>query len=485
MPLPIFKTTPYQHQLNLWQRTKDKEFFALFWEMGTGKSKLIIDTVSHLFTEQKITGFVLVSDKGCYQDFIENELPIHLWEGIGHHSFVWSSILSLKKHKTKKERLFNYDEGLSVLGINIDGLLTVRGFNLVRDFLQAHPSLLCIDESTSIKSMSAKRTKKAIELGQYAAYRRIATGTPITQSPLDMFSQCQFLKPGVLGFDNFFIFRHYFAKMITLQRGNRSFQKVVGFRNLDHLKKIIAPFSHRITKKECLDLPEKIYLTRMVELTKEQKAAYDSLKHEAFLEFEGGSLSVTHALTILTKLHQVLCGHVKDEQGKVHDIPNNRVGLLQDTVTTLLDEGCAKVIIWCNFIRDIELVMGALLGREDGLYPVSYYGDTSHQGRLKSLDKFKHDDKCRFLVGNPACGGKGLNLVEANTVIYYSNSYRLEMRLQSEDRAHRIGQENNVTYIDLVVPKSLDARILKALRAKKSIADGLLDDYKQILARKE
>jgi SNF2 family DNA or RNA helicase len=258
-----------------------------------------------------------------------------------------------------------------------------------------------------------------------------------------------------------------------------TFKQVVGYRRLDELKEKLDRFSFRVTKEECLDLPDKLYVKREVDLTDEQKRAYLQMKSMALSQFEGGVTSTVNALTQLMRLHQIVCGHVKLDNGEVIELPNNRIGELMSVV----EETDGKIIIWANYRHDIEAIKLAL-SKEYGMNSVGmYYGDTDDDERKRVLEEFqKPNSEMRFFVGNPSTGGYGLTLTAAHTMVYYSNSFDLEKRLQSEDRAHRIGQTKNVTYIDLIAVGTIDEKIVKALRDKIDIATQVMgEDFKQWL----
>jgi SNF2 family DNA or RNA helicase len=337
---------------------------------------------------------------------------------------------------------------------------------------------MVIDESTTIKNRDAKRTKAAFKIGKTARYKRILTGSPITNNPLDLFSQAWFLSPHLLGCTSFFTFRAKYAEMVKITAGNRAFTKVKGFKNLDELTKSIKTWSSRRTKDECLDLPDKIYQYYEVELTDEQKKHYKSLKEKAMAELDGQLVSAPIVLTKLLRLHQLVCGSLTTDDGEVIPVDNNRMKALLE----VLDEASGKVIIWANYRSDIQAIEEKLNEEYGKKAVVTYYGATSSEDRQEAVRRFQTDPDCLYFVSNPHVGGFGITLTEARNVVYYSNSYNLEHRLQSEDRAHRIGQKNAVTYVDLVCRKTVDEKIIKALRDKKMLSAQVLgDEWKEWL----
>lgn len=483
-PLPyLYATDPFAHQDKETLEHRYDKYRALFWEMGCGKSKPIIDTAGALYAAQEIDGVILVSDKGAYLTW-ESEVPKHLGDldggeleyRIGH----WSSSQSNKQVLILEQLTAAKPNVLDFICVNIEALSSDRCRQFVERFIRNHHCLMVVDESTSIKNMKADRTKAAIKLGRMCEYRRILTGTPITQSPLDLYAQCEFLNKGLLGFPTFTAFRAHYAQMITMTLGTRSFPKIVGYRNLEQLTESIKKFSSRLLKSECLDLPEKLYQVRHVELSDEQRRLYDQLKETAVLQLDQGLLTSTSALTTIGKLQQICCGHVAMNDGTRVDIASNRLPLLLEILESL---GDAKVIIWCAYQRDVEQIYAALkaLPLPNIRYPVHYYGKTDDLSRRCAVESFTDDRKCGWFVGTAATGGKSLTLTVASYVIYYSNTYSLEDRLQSEDRAHRIGQDKNVTYIDLVATGTVEERILKSLRAKEDLSHQVLDRLRELL----
>jgi SNF2 family DNA or RNA helicase len=331
---------------------------------------------------------------------------------------------------------------------------------------------MAIDESTTIKNPSAKRTKNIILLGKYAKYRRIMTGSPITKNPLDLYSQCEFLDPWLLDFASYYAFRNRYAEMKTMHVRGRSIQVVNKFRNLSELSDTVKTFSDRVLKEDCLDLPPKNWIKRHIILTADQRKIYEQMKKHALATLNGKVTTTMTVLTQLMRLHQITCGHFTADDGTTQLIPNNRIKELMN----ILEETDGKVIIWANYQRDVNLIIKNVVDKygEDSI--VDYYGLTPQEDRQDNIRKFQNGPECRFLIGTPQTGGYGITLTKANTVVYFSNGYDLEKRLQSEDRAHRIGQKKNVTYIDLICEDTVDEKIVEALRKKINIASEVLGE---------
>jgi SNF2 family DNA or RNA helicase len=478
-----FKTTPMEHQAKLFEETKDSEFFGILWEMGTGKTKVALDTAAYLYCKGEIDGLLVISDKGAYRNWIDYEVPAHLPDNIPHRTAVWQATTGKVRAKHVNQLLVPRDNCLDIVVMNTEAFAGDKAQAWANAFIDGHYVMIVVDESDSIKTMTAKRTQAIIELAPRVDYRRILTGTPISNSPLDIYAQAEFLKQGLLG-PSFVIFRSEYANLMLIDAGRgKRYWKIVNYKNLDKLKELIKPWSSRLLKTECLDLPEKTYMVQYVEHTPEQAKMYKELKETALTEYAGGMLTATSAMTALMKLHQINCGHVKmnplseDEDALTVDIPSNRI----EELLKILRNVSGKVIIWANFIRDFELISKALNNEFGAQSYVTYYGATPQNDRPEAVNRFRTDPTCRFFVSNAATGGRSLTLIESSYTVYYSYSWRLALRLQSEDRNHRKGQSNPCTYIDLCTASTIDVKIRKALQMKKDLATSVLDTFAQVL----
>ena len=467
-----FKTKPYKHQLTALDKSWDKDEYALFMEMGTGKSKVLIDNIAMLYDKGKINSAIIIAPKGVYRNWYSQEIPTHMPSHIPYKTVLWTASTSKAKDK-EYQKLFEINYDLHILIMNVEAFSTKKGHLFATKFLNTRKCLVAVDESTTIKNPTAKRTKAITQIASMARYRRILTGSPVTRSPLDLFSQCNFLEPELLGFQSYYAFRQRYAHMVSRNFGGRQVQIVGSYRRLDELSEAIKPFSYRVLKEDCLDLPDKIYMKRQIELTPEQKNHYAAMKSMALTALKGKTVSAPHVLSQLIKLHQISCGFMKLDNGQIEDIKNRRLDELMD----VLEEVEGKVIIWANYIYDIEKIVKTIIKEYGEESVVDYYGAIASEQRQKNVKEFQDPrSKVRFFVGNPQTAGYGLTLTAANTVIYYSNGYDLEKRLQSEDRAHRIGQNKSVTYIDLIAEKTVDEKIVKALRKKIDIASEIMGE---------
>ena len=466
-----FKTKPYAHQITALEKSWNRSTYAYFMEMGTGKTKVLIDNVAMLYDKGKVDGALIVAPKGVIGTWYNNEIPAHLPTHIESVTVLWQANIT-KGQSKKLGTLFKTGEELHILIMNVEAFSTAKGVDFARKFLSSHNTLMAIDESTTIKNPKAKRTKSILKISEMAKYRRIMTGSPVTKNPLDLYSQCEFLSPWLLDFQSYYAFRTRYAIMKTANISGRQIQLVAGFQRLGELSEKLKPFSYRVLKVDCLDLPDKIYMKRQIKLSPDQFKVYEQMKKEALATLNGKKVTTVNALTQLMRLHQITCGHFTSDDGMTQPIKNNRIDELMD----VLEETEGKAIIWAHYQYDITNIIKEVTKVHGPGSIVDYYGLTPQAERDINRKRFQEDDKCRFLVGTPQTGGYGITLTAANTVVYYSNGYDLEKRLQSEDRAHRIGQKKSVTYVDLICEETVDEKIVKALRKKINIASEVLGE---------
>ena len=470
-----FKTQPFDHQLKALKDSWSAEFYALFMEMGTGKSKVAIDTMGMLYQSDKIDSALILAPKGVYDNWVKGEIPAHLPDSIDRLVVRWTPSTSQKFQDEMKGLVYGSFNGLKIFVMNIEALSTPRGTKAAYFFLNKNPkNILIVDESTTIKNRKATRTKNVMMLAEKVKYKRILTGSPITKSPMDLYSQCMVLSHKALGFTSYYAFQNRYALVQKRKMGTRSFQEIVGYRRLDELNQKLDVFSNRVLKSDCLDLPEKIYLRRDVPLTSEQERLYKQMKKLALAKLENGELATTASvLTQIMRLQQICCGFLQPDEGEIQPVDNNRLKELLE----ITEELQGKAIIWAAYTHDIHQIASALRDRFGPESVATYFGGTHQDERQEIVDAFQNPKgPLRFFVGQPRTGGYGITLTAATTMIYYSNSYDLEIRLQSEDRAHRIRQKKNVTYIDLVSPNTIDEKILKALRNKIDLAGTVLGE---------
>ena len=463
-----FKSKPFAHQLTALKMSWNKEVFAYFMEMGTGKSKVLIDNIAMLYDKGKINGALIIAPKGVYKNWLESEIPNHLPDHIEKKIGFWQT----KPDALDMKAMFQADEDLHICIMNVEAFSTKKGLQYAWKFLNCHRALIGIDESTTIKNPGAKRTKAILDLAKYSKYRRILTGSPVTKSPLDLFSQCQFLDPWLLDQQSYYSFRTRYAICRKINVSGRQVEIVVGYRNLGELSEKLKPFSYRCLKDDCLDLPKKTYMKRIIQLTDEQKKLYKQMKEQALAFLNGKMTTTATVITQLMRLHQITCGHFKADDDSVQEVKSNRLNELMN----IIEEVEGKAVIWAYYRYDIKSIVDALEKKYPGS-TVTYFGDTTTEDRQKAIQEIQNpESQVRFIIGTPQTGGYGITLTGASTMIYYSNGYDLEKRQQSEARIDRIGQEKPMTYIDIMAEDTVDMKIVKSLRQKVNIATQIMGE---------
>jgi len=461
----IYTTVPYAHQREALEIMYGKTAFGLFCEMGVGKSKIIVDEIVNLIEEDAINCAVILAPNNVHANWKE-QFELH---GPPDYEDKW--YIQIYRSGNKKQEQETRDAIASgrvlIFLMNAEALSHVSGQEYLLRILRARrKTYYCADESHKFKNFSANRTKMAIKLSAFAKYRRIATGTEAEEGIINLFSQMKILDWEIIGHK----FITSFKAMYCILGGYEN-REIVGYRNQNMLAARIAPYIYQKRKHECLDLPEKIYVAHQIDLTPEQERIYRILEEELILLLEDGKfIDATMMLTRMIKLQQVLCGHISNEDGTA-DIDSNRAEYTAD----LVEAASGKVIVFCRFVRDVGLVMNAL-GKLK-ILGVGITGETDH--RMDKINSWRNDPACKALVMTVQTGGVGLTLNEATTTIYYSNSWSATDRIQSEDRNHRIGQNEHVTYHDLYTRGKIDERVLKALRDKFDVATQFRDLIKE------
>ena len=470
-----FKTTPYEHQRTALELSNGRRGYAYLAEMGAGKSKMLIDDLGRLYLAGEINFALVIAPKGVYRNWVSKEIPTHMSDDVAYRIIQWVAAPN-KKQQAEMKSVKDAFDGLTIFVMNVEAFSTLKGKQagewMARNF--GRKGAIGIDESTTIKNHKAKRTKSLCKIAAGFSYRRIMTGSPITKNPMDAYAQFEFLGPGTLGFDSYYAFQARYAVIQQRKMGAHSFQQVIGYRNLDELTDRLSRYSFRVLKKDCLDLPEKTYTVRYVGMTDEQHRMYEQIRKMAMTLLENGEMVTAPAIiTQMLRLQQVLSGHLKTDEGDMVTFPSKRMDALQE----LVDEHDGKAIIWSRFRYDIQNIVEMLNKTYGPGSAAAYYGDTSVDERQEIVTNFQNPDHpLKYFVGNPSTGGYGLTLTEANLMIYFSNSYSLEHRIQSENRVHRIGQKNPVTYVDLITEHSIDEQIVESLQNKIDIGAKVLGE---------
>lgn len=468
-----FKLKPFEHQDNYlksaWRLRND----GILFDMGLGKTKVTLDTAAMLAYSNKIDSLIVFAPKGVYANWEKIELPKHMSPSVQYKVVLWKG-LRTKKNVNELLPIMKHEANiLHIFIINYDAVITEKGKYTLEAFIKGHDNTMIVcDESTKIKNFKAKRTIELCKLAAKCTCRRILTGSPITKNPLDIFSQAKFLSPDYFG-NNYYSFRNRYAILEDVTTfGGASFKKVAGFKNLNELSDKLETFTHRIMKEECLDLPDKTYMTRTFELSKEQRALYDEMKSTMMIDLGDDMVSTTIVLTKLLRLRQICSGYAPTDSGDLLEIPNSRL----ETLIDCIEEINGKVIIWAYFIPDILHIEKALKETYGEASTVTYYGATSLEDRTANINNFETNPECRFFIANPKVGGMGITLNAANYSIFYNSDYNYEDRRQAEDRNYRIGQNTNVTYIDIIAQDTIEQDIINALVNKNDIATTVLRD---------
>ena len=472
---------PFDHQQAHLDEHMYETAWGLLWEQGTAKTKPIIDTACILYSEGRITGLLVVAPPGVERNWNTDEIPKHIQPDVAMETRIQVFLTSkknTKEHKRQMRALLEHD-GLSILLISYPAFVTKEGKNVVWKFLQSRQCLYVLDESHNIKTPKAKRTISINASGKYATYRRILTGTPIAIGPFDLYSQIRFLDPWFWknhGIHGSVEFRQYFGRWFTRQEHKSlhgydpGYDQLIEYQNLDKLKLWLGEISDRVLKDDVLDLPPKLYSKRYFEMSAVQNAAYNTLDEELMLEIGDTIIEAELPIVKLLRFQQIACTYIPvgdDEPVHMFSDKNPRLTVME----AIRYETHGPAIVWARFRHDVNQLMD-LLGSEAVRYDGSIDDDTAERNKLA----FTSGD-VKWFVGTAQKGGPGLTLHIAKTMIYYSNSFRLIDRLQSEDRAHRAGMdEHPVNYIDIVANNTVDERIVENLRGKKDIAAEIQGD---------
>ena len=444
-----------KHQLDSLKFLEGRKSGGLFLEMGLGKSLIMLE---HL------------------QKNMPDNLPVLIVGPLSGVS-IW------KREAEKFGYLFSFQELVGTYGERIGKLISpaniyiinFEGMRIMGMHLKAKGfKTVIFDESHRIKDRKSQQTKIALELCSQIPNRYLLTGTPITKSPEDIWTQANAIEYGSLG--NFYSFaaRYIDYKKIKIRVGSgmREIRKPVRFKYLDELKERLKLISIRRTKKECLDLPEKIYKVIPCELTPQQKSHYYSLKHSLATMLEDKQFKVTHAATLIQKLQQICQGFIYDDEGKTTVFSSGKRAVLFDLLEDLQNE---KVIIFTWFTADIDILFRELSKK----YKVIRYEGGIDERKACEEEFQTCKEPCIFL-SNVERAKESITLTASSNVVYFGNSWNYATRIQSEDRAHRIGTVRNVVYYDLVVPGTIDQLVHDALEYKESIADKINGDTKRL-----
>jgi hypothetical protein len=478
------------YQLEACARMRGRHAFALTMYMRTGKSKTLLDDFGAMELAGEVEDLLIIAPAGVYltwmtaiQDHVSDDLAKRL------RVHTWTSGPGKKQRADLQDFLHDMTRPRAFL-VNVEALSTTTGAReAVEEFLAPRRSMAAVDESTIIKNHKAERTKFVCRVvAPRADYRRILSGLPTPRSPLDLYCQYEFLDLSILRQASYFGFMHRYAIVKKTDFGGRLKRPahiVVGYRNEDELRRLTEPHSFRVEFRP--DIPS-TYSFREVALSKEQARIYAEMKRHATAEIEAAS-HVTASLVIvkMLRLHQILCGHVVDEQGVEHEIPECRTQAVLD----ILDDYSGKAVIWCSYDADIRKVSAAIAEEYTTEDPetgekkpgkVARFWGGNVRTREEEERMFQADPECRWMVATPDAGGRGRTWDAADLVIFYSSKNNLEHRDQAESRTQNVGKARGVDYIDLICPGTVDGAIIKALRDKIDMASAITgSDWRQWL----
>lgn len=518
------KTEQFEHQKSVLEQTWDRPGYALWWEQGTGKSKGLIDNGAVLYQQRMIGGMLCLAPNGLHRNFITRELVKHLPDDIAEKTkaLYWHQDRAKTKTWHNEARAWMAHDGFKVLGMSYDGICTTQGKALTKEFLTSTRCLYGADESGRIKNPEAWRTQVVLASAPFAPYRRILTGTPITNAPWDAFAQIKFLDDTFWvthGLNSIESMKATFGEwektvkrvdLSMLGRGKslQSFynknnvpeclrtefvnangvglQKIPSlvrdaegrplYKNLEQLRDILKPIRSRVLKKDVFDLPPKLYSRLDFELTPAQRRCYNQMRDLGHTMIDEESCSANMQLTVLLRLQQIACGYLmtdprpgREDPDILPIMPNPRLDLLEEVVQGLSH----PFIVWARFTPDIDSIM--MLLNKMGISAVRYDGKVDNDERAMNEDLF-HQGKAQGFISNQAVGGEGLTLTEAKTEIYYSNSFNLLHRLQSEDRPHRWGQDHPVSVVDLLARGTMEEQLINRLIGKFDVASIVTGD---------
>lgn len=472
---------PFKHQAEVLDQSKDMASFAVFWEQGTGKTRLTLDSIRYQREQGNIDAALIIAPTDVHRAWIEDELPKWAPDFEGH--FWTSSKATTIAHKQMVRRVFD-DAPFPVMALGYDGFMTEKGKAFCRSFFKKRRVFMVLDEATAIKTPGAKRSMSLVNAGRWVPYRRILTGTPITTAPWNVWSMVKFLDPTFWpskGIHTPAEFRSFFGvweKGQFMKDGQlREYPKLVTYRNLGILHDWLDEISSRVLKTDVFDLPPKLYVKRYFEMTPEQRRVYRELEKESLTLLRNGELvTVQHKLTLLLRFQQITSNYLptgKDGEMTILD-PKRNPRL--DALASAVEEIGHQAIIFARFNLDVDQILDLLKGKS-----VRYDGLVGSDGRARNKAAFlAGDPKAQFFVTKASVSGKGHTFVNAHSCLYYNNSFSLEDRLQSEDRLHRAGQTHAVNYTDLVCPGTVDVKIVSTLRNKLTLAAKIQgDDLKE------
>lgn len=460
-PMPL-KTVPFQHQVAAFNMAITRPSFAALMEQGCGKTAVAIAAAGYRFKRCEVNRVLVVAPASV--------VPVWPKELALHADFP-HEVKALEGSTAKRAEILRAwrpdPNRLQVAVINYEAT-----WRMEEALIAWQPDMIICDESQRIKTPGARQSKAMARLGTIARYRMILTGTPVSQGPLDFYSQYRFLDRNIFG-TSYYAFRARYALM-----GGYENRQVIGYQNLDDLVQKAHNIAFRCRKADCLDLPEQIDQVLFCDLEREAQRIYDQLVKESVAELSSEEVvAAPNVLSRLLRLSQVTGGFLKVDE-KTTQVSKAKMALLEETLDDLLEAG-KKVVVFARFVPEIEAITKMLDKKKvaHGLI----YGATPMDARGDMVEAFQTDPDVKIFVAQIQTAGLGITLHAADTAIFYSLDYSFANYDQCRARIHRIGQKNNCTYIHLVARNTVDEKVLSALAEKKSLADQVVDNWRELL----
>jgi len=533
-----FKMSPFEHQLDHFVKYKDQKFHGLLWDMGTGKTKQFLDVACDLHERGKIETLIIIAPNGVHIDHVRIASVAHVPDRIKWCGAAYSSTMN-KSEKRDLEGVLHPDNRLfKIVTFNTDALKTKRAFDAINQLLDTRPCMMVVDEFMDFKNPTAQRSKQLLKLAHKPLYKYICDGTPVNQSPTDLFVGYQFLSNNCLGFNSFLAFKNRYVKLENrkfynellytikpdcagmeeatlytrliydkrkemylsrafllsclpesshkrvsriLQLSRAAYWMPTGVKNLDELKERVYQFSSRVNKSECLDLPEKLYVTEAYELDKDIRSIYERVKKELFASLaDGREITVSNILTQYLRLQQIIGGYIRTDDGELSLISDLRFNLMLERISR--QPASSKTIIWARFKHEIKRIEELLQKTYGENSAVTYYGETKKEDKAENKKRFMKEPECRFFISNPRAGGVGVDgLQVASYMYFFSRDFSLRYNKQAEDRGHRAGQVNNLTIVSIMAKNTIDERIQQSLDKNQKILDMITGDHLYLL----
>ncbi len=465
---PSIKVKLYDHQqkaydfaLNVFEEGRA---VAILADMGTGKSLMTISIVGALEGVSKVKRLLVVCPKSIvgvweeeYKKFANYRYALTVLEGT----------------LDKKKKAFEYMTGtaLQIIVVNYESC-----WRLEKEILKWHPDMIVCDESSKIKNAGTSQSKALHKMGKQTKYNMILTGTPITNNPLDIFSQYKFLDEDILG-SSYFLFRNRYAVMGGFQN-----HQIIGYRHLPELVEKVHEIAYRIKIEDAVDLPPFIDETRTITLEPKALAIYNQIQKDCYAELSGESeVTARNVLTQLLRLSQCTGGYIRDDvTGDAQKVSEAKLEALEDIVDGCQEEG-KKLVVFARFVPEIEAIEAML--KKKGIGYSLIYGAT--KDRTEQVKQFQEDENIRVFIGQLQTTGMGLTLTAASVAVFYSLDFSYANYEQSRARIHRIGQKEKCLYIHLICKNTVDEKIMMALQKKGDIATLMVDEWRSLINGKK